>query len=614
MNELFAGALPKDVDQIAIQEYPESGNVPVLIPIPSNLSLDDDVVEDTLEGAGATQDSARIPVSLMWNFEVGGMPLRARSIMLGEPLSETGVAPNRVKSLAVHNNKTFPYFKLLMRAADNEGGDTLYTLPWCVLTSMSDDRSYGSFGRLPVSGRAVSRLGVDSAGYIQTREVAQAIVGEIPAEYANRPFGLRAAAVARTWHAAHVWRKYEFDPPDQISIDSDVAVAQGSKTAISLNHYDISTTGFVVSEQSTLASPITDTNYTLEYRDTGTGITAAIAGVGTGITISLTDYVPGTLQVTRTGRSGAGDYTVQDSVTVSPDTSGDWVLYPDTGHLVREGQTAGETVYYTIDLKAVRVTFETGASVAVGDTVYFQYRPSQEIKLRNVGGMQNLAVYKGSTESLAVVSNQITNSAIRIQRGLADKVYDGSLWLRTADVGARPILAAEDNLIIVGTGVARKSAAVVMPNTCSYSFDMREYTANASDRLSEFSARVNMVSLNLEAFGFDLDVIEIMTGVRATTSGQDTAKQALLHFNMGVPSPFFTLVRQSTSSESTDGARDVFPRVKITSWARPQNQGEFNMFNVGLNGIGSEAQGADQNVFMRIEQHETISDIDLDTI
>ena len=54
--------------------------------------------------------------------------------------------------------------------------------------------------------------------------------------------------------------------------------------------------------------------------------------------------------------------------------------------------------------------------------------------------------------------------------------------------------------------------------------------------------------------------------------------------------------------------------MKITSYGRTQNQGEFNMFNVGLNGIGQDEVGDDQNIFIWTEQYETTQDIDLEII
>ena len=610
-DTIFPGGFPKDVDQVAVQQYPLASNDPILIPIPTNVELNDDAVEDTLEGAGATHDTARIPVSLDWSFEVGGMPLTARGIILGETVTETGVRPNRIRRMPIHNNKTFPYFRLLARAADNQGGDTLYTLPYCVLQSLSDDRTYGSFGRLPLSGKAVAREGSDSAADVQLREVAQAIAGTIPAEYGNRPFGLRAVAVARTWYANHVWDKYTWDPPAQISVTSNAAYTESTEIFVNLNHYDIQRAGLVVSKAQALTSPLLTSTYTVET-EVSTSTPAATLGSEVGIQLPTTNIVPSTLQVTLAGRSSTGDYTQEESISISPDTSGQWVYNTTNGRLTKSGLAATTTVYYRYDLPLTRLKFASGVTDA--EDIYFRYTPSQEINLRLIGALSNVHVYKGITESYAVGANEIASAAIRIQRGLNDGTHGGKLWLRTGDHIAPPALAADDNLIITGTGYARKSAAIVHPNTCNYSLETTEYSANSRDRLSEFSARTNMLSLNLEGYAYDLDVIEITTGVRATTSGQDNARVAKLDFEMGKPSPFFTLVRQSTSSESTDAARDIFPRVKITSYGRTQNQGEFNMFNVGLNGIGQDEVGDDQNIFIWTEQYETTQDIDLETI
>ena len=607
---LFSGALPKDVDQIAVQSYPLASNIPVGIPIPNNLSVDDDAVEDTLEGAGTVQDTARVPVSLMWNFEVGGVPLEARSTMMGEIITEVGRRPNRVKRMPIHNNVTFPYFRLLMRAADNDGGDTLYTLPWCVLTSVSDDRSYGSFGRLPFSGRAVARGEDDAAGWIETRQVASEIDVNIPQEYGNRPFGFRAAAVARDWFDTHVWRNYEYSDETRFS-GSSLAYAISTEIYLDFDHYDVSNAGLALSKQADYSTALAANSYTISNQVLGNS-TSAVVGTGVGVILPTSKIASGTVEVTRTAASSVADFTVSDTISILPDESGDWTYNPSNGQLLMDGLATGVTVYYRYDTVNARVLISTG--VADGDTVYFSYIPSTEVNLRILGGLNGVGVYSGETEDQIIAANQFTASAVRVQRGLDYADNGGKIWLRTGDHTANPTFTAGDNLVITGTGFVRKSAALVHPNTCNYSVEMTEYSAESRDRLSEFSARANMISLSLEAFGYDFDVVEIMTGIRAITSGAINAKQARLNFNMGTPSPFFSLVRQSTSSESTDAARDVFPRVKITSYGRPQNQGEFNMFNVSLNGIGSEDLGPDRGVFAWIEQWETAEDIDLETI
>lgn len=58
-----------------------------------------------------------------WELESGGVPFEAIALMYGATLAETGIAPNRIKTLHKTVLQQRPYFKIEGQSISDNGGD-----------------------------------------------------------------------------------------------------------------------------------------------------------------------------------------------------------------------------------------------------------------------------------------------------------------------------------------------------------------------------------------------------------------------------------------------------------------------------------------------------------
>ena len=155
------------------------------------------------------------------------------------------------------------------------------------------DRDYGTFARIPMSGTCVAEASRadGSIGYVRTYEDDYRLTGtaEEGVEWGNRPFGSRYMAVADTWQGDHVWDYFRYEVPAQVTGDA-TAVADGTLTAIDLEHHAIQQSTLAVDEAGTA---IVSTNYTVSETVSGSATAATITALSkVGITVATTGIAP----------------------------------------------------------------------------------------------------------------------------------------------------------------------------------------------------------------------------------------------------------------------------------------------------------------------------------
>lgn len=116
---------------------------------------------EELRGDDAVQASHGNGAQVEWELEGGGAPFEAVATMYGGEVIETGVAPNRVKTLrkygagggTVWNHSQRPYFRTQGRAISDSGGDMWIVLYRCKATdNLEGEMADGQFFLTGASG------------------------------------------------------------------------------------------------------------------------------------------------------------------------------------------------------------------------------------------------------------------------------------------------------------------------------------------------------------------------------------------------------------------------------------------------------------------------------
>ena len=619
------GALPRDIQQLGIRRTGSTDDL-YLSGNPNNFKLTPQSISDALMSGGRQVDSESIPTSYAWEWDMGGEPLHMLGIMLGQSVRTTGSGSTRVDKLTIRNDISLPSFEAHAVSRSTDGGNLLGILKRCTLGTLNLDRDYGRFQRTPASGVAVDTDDIaGDLGLWRAIEADYNLTGieESTVEVANRPFGQRRAAMAATWYDAHVWDYYAWQEP-ATKTGSATAESEGAKTAIDLSDPVVSASTLVVSKQANLSSPISTANRTISTSQASQISSAAIATLdnAVGIQVPTTDILPGTLRVTIHGTGGTGDYTKEDSVTIYPDTSGDWTYYPDgthAGNLTKQGLAANTAVYVTYQRAFPRVVFESGAAVSSGDTVYWSYKPCQELVTRHVGGLSSMAAYVGDTETGDASATRFASASVIEQRGLEarwldtdETDYSGRVWIDSATIGQT--LVSGDAFSLRGTGVARRFAPVLLSRGGTAALETTPYQIEADDRIADYDTQINKIAVELTTFGFDFDIRNIMERQKVTTAGTKSGSNRTAEFpiRVGYNRSYFTLIRQSGSANG-GGSRQILHRCKLMDTELPLEEGQNLRVPLTIDGMGDD-EGDYRDHVMELEHWATFTPIDLTRI
>ena len=627
-NRIFkTGALPRDVLQIGIRLAGTTDDLR-LIARPNNFQFNPVEVSDELRSGGRVQDTESVVTSYDWQFEVGGEPLGVLAILLGATVTTTGTRPNMVQTFEVKNDVDLPYFEIHVVSLSDGGGTMLTVLERAKLGSLGMDRDYGTFARIPATGTCVAAdTSADgSIGFVRTYTGNYRLTGiaEQGTEFGNRPFGSRYMAVADTWFDTHVWDYFQWESPDMVE-GSQAAVTYGTNFAIDLEHYAIQESTFSASEMAMISgNEIAAAEISFESEvDEVTPMTAEIVALMTqGVMVPTTGIENGTLRITRADISGVGDYDNEDTISVFPDTSGDWVYYPtgaNAGSLINDDLSAPTQVYYKYNRDGVRVVFTAASGVAAGDTVYFQYNPAQELVTRQVEELTDAVAYVGDSTTDNVTANQFDTTSVIQQRGLearwlaeGEADYSGRVWIDNSAIGTATIADGEA-FSLQGTGFARRASQMLLAQGGTSAIEITTYPITANDRIARFAAQVNKATVEAMTYGMDFALRLIVEREKATTTTVAGADQTDMRLLTARSRDYFTLIRQSASANE-GGARDTFHRCKIRESDQTLEESQFLMIPMTIDAIGDDQEG-DKNAVVVTKQHfETYTAIDLHRI
>lgn len=107
------------------------------------------------DGVAATHGSGP---TVNWQLEGGGVSFEAVKTMYGGTITETGVSPNKVKTLAKGGNDARPYFQAEGQAISDSGGDFHILLYRCKATGdLAGTMQDANFMLTGASGNAIPR-------------------------------------------------------------------------------------------------------------------------------------------------------------------------------------------------------------------------------------------------------------------------------------------------------------------------------------------------------------------------------------------------------------------------------------------------------------------------
>lgn len=126
MSNLPALTLPYGMRDVKLKSYDAAGVLSatwVDLPAMQTLSWSEAEEFATLRGDDITQAIRGRGASGSWDLEAGGISLESYVILAGGTLTNTGVAPNRIKKVAKTSTSVRPYFKAEGQAISDSGGD-----------------------------------------------------------------------------------------------------------------------------------------------------------------------------------------------------------------------------------------------------------------------------------------------------------------------------------------------------------------------------------------------------------------------------------------------------------------------------------------------------------
>lgn len=120
-----ATALPYGLRDVKITPYDEAGTLGTAVDLPNSQTFSFEEAEEFTELRG---DDKRVAIrgqgpSVSWSLEAGGISLAAYKVLAGGTITESGVAPNTVRTFKKKATDSRPYFKVEGQAISDSGGD-----------------------------------------------------------------------------------------------------------------------------------------------------------------------------------------------------------------------------------------------------------------------------------------------------------------------------------------------------------------------------------------------------------------------------------------------------------------------------------------------------------
>jgi len=156
-------ALPYGLRDVKITPYTDGGSTtlgaPVDLPNARTFSFSEAEEFTELRGDDKVVTTRGQGASVEWDLEAGGLSLDALKVMAGGTITESGVAPNTVRTYTKKVTDSRPFFKVEGQAISDSGGDTHCVLDRCRVTgNIEGEFSDGNFFLTSGSGVALPSL------------------------------------------------------------------------------------------------------------------------------------------------------------------------------------------------------------------------------------------------------------------------------------------------------------------------------------------------------------------------------------------------------------------------------------------------------------------------
>ena len=447
-----------------------------------------------------------------------------------------------------------------------------------------------------------------------------------------RTFGFRELAGAGTWFGDHELYRFRWPAePAQVST-SDVAFTFATLTGIALN--DLYVGNLLLTETQmggtgmgdfAPANLIAEANYNVirSYEDTITLTAYASA-------LTIPDELFGLVDVDNT-------IIYTDAARDTPLRSDQWSYAPATGTITITDQMAvgaTDTVYPTLAFTVTVITFEAGAGVADGDTVYFQYDPGVLLNVRAFNDLTkaNTDIYVGRTETDAIAANRIDDTNFDILTGTSAATIDV-----TITEGQAPDVETTDphdptQIILYPSGQAAPDPdegdylfiqcnqctmvevfQAEVPNTLEFAESATSGNLEGADRIDSHASRFDSISITGNLGGFEMDAVRIMGG-HEYKSRQLTAqgREFVTSLQAGQTRPAFRLVGRAVDSENRGMGIVKLYNCKLEGVDIEFSDGAWNMRNI--TGMAYRNINANTRRVYRIAEYDSDAPIDLDLV
>lgn len=163
----MATALPYGIRDIKLRAFKDAAGTTLdtkIVDLPNarTLSFSEEEDFEELRGDDRVVTTHGKGAQVSFEFESGGLPLEAVQLMNGGTITESGVAPNSVKTYDKTGSSMRPFFQITGRAISDSGGDLHCILYRCKLNDkLEGEFSDGEFFLLSGGGVAIPMIGAE---------------------------------------------------------------------------------------------------------------------------------------------------------------------------------------------------------------------------------------------------------------------------------------------------------------------------------------------------------------------------------------------------------------------------------------------------------------------
>lgn len=152
------GNTPFGLNQIVI--IPAGGGAAVTLEAAQEMSVEEEVNTNTLEGNDATIASKSIVKQMKWSIGGGGISLEALAALTGRTPVVTGSGATEKVKVSVVGGVSYGYCKIAGKSLGDSGADIHVILHKCQVTSVKPvSLKFGEYNAFAVEGVAIADTG-----------------------------------------------------------------------------------------------------------------------------------------------------------------------------------------------------------------------------------------------------------------------------------------------------------------------------------------------------------------------------------------------------------------------------------------------------------------------